>query len=351
MTIESVGNTVDLRETIQLFGTTNTRITDCKGNIALSGSHSNFIVHNELSEVGSTANYDSAVIKLTTSNNNSIAQNSILASNCVGISLIGSSYNNIEANYVVTSGSGQAGIRLETLQESPAEYNYIHGNSITSRDNGLYFRMGASNNSVFSNNITSCKNGIMLSSSFNNSFIGNNISDSTQYAVYLYISDDNSFYQNNFMNNAKQAYESHELYYWAIGNNTYYSEHNTWDNGKEGNYWSDYTGSDTDGDGIGETPYVVYENFTDLYPLTAPFKINNVIVNFMEWVPMNLPDVSSSRTPLPTINTGEESTQTEPFPTVLIAVVSVVAVALVVAGLLVYHKKHKKRETNTPEIK
>jgi hypothetical protein len=43
---------------------------------------------------------------------------------------------------------------------------------------------------------------------------------------------------------------------------------------------------------------------------------------------------------LPTINTGAEPPKTEPFPTILIAVVSIVAVALVAAGLLVYHKKH-----------
>ena len=39
--VQNVDSTVDLRETIQLFGTTNSRITNCKGNIALSDSHSN----------------------------------------------------------------------------------------------------------------------------------------------------------------------------------------------------------------------------------------------------------------------------------------------------------------------
>ena len=346
MTIENVDNTVDLRETIQLFGTSNTRITNCKGNIALSNSHSNTVVHNELSEVGSTANYDSAVVELTASNNNSIAQNSILATNCYGISLIGSSYSNIETNYIITSGSGQAGIRIETLPESPAEYNYIHENSITSKENGLYFRMGARNNFVFKNDINGCKNAVMLSSAYKNSFIGNNISGSTQYAVYLYISDDNSFCQNNFMYNAKQAFESHELYYWAIGNDTYYSENNTWDNGKEGNYWSDYAGSDTDGDGIGETPYVVYENFTDRYPLTTPFDIDSVIVNLAKWVPTNLPDVSPSPTQHPTINTGPEPPQpNEPFPTLPATAVSVVLIVVVAVGLLAYYRRRRHAKT------
>lgn len=54
-----------------------------------------------------------------------------------------------------------------------------------------------------------------------------------------------------------------------FNNDGYLNRTNWWDDGSEGNYWSDYTGVDADGDGIGDTPYVIDEDSQDNYPLMS----------------------------------------------------------------------------------
>jgi hypothetical protein len=38
----------------------------------------------------------------------------------------------------------------------------------------------------------------------------------------------------------------------------------------EGNYWSDYNGTDSNGDGIVDTPYIIDDKNVDHYPLMKP---------------------------------------------------------------------------------
>lgn len=52
------------------------------------------------------------------------------------------------------------------------------------------------------------------------------------------------------------------IYWWGV---------NTWDNGAVGNYWDDYLGNDLDGNGIGDTPYVLDTFNKDNFPLKEPW--------------------------------------------------------------------------------
>jgi parallel beta-helix repeat protein len=120
---------------------------------------------------------------------------------------------------------------------------------------GIHLSRDSHENMVKNNNISSNMYGIYGYSCFNNILIENNIINNI-YSINFYGSAINNIvYNNNFINNTKVGRAPHSLY------------SNAWDNGSQGNYWSNYTGTDNNGDGIGDTPYLVYENNQDNHPL------------------------------------------------------------------------------------
>ena len=140
----------------------------------------------------------------------------------------------------------------------------VQGNTITNCDNGIRVQSSSSNNVLIGNDIHGCQTGVALYIATNNIVSNNTISGSTNNGVWVFISSGNRFYGNSFNNNRNQA--------WAD------TQANTWDNGypSGGNYWSDYNGTDANGDGIGDTPYIISANNTDRYPLvkTVPVQSN-----------------------------------------------------------------------------
>ncbi len=109
------------------------------------------------------------------------------------------------------------------------------------------------------------------------------------------------------------------------------------------NYWSNYTtaypnATEVDASRIWNTPYVdevtwATNRSIDYHPLVNPitdFEIPNFGILAMPTL-----------TPYPTINTGPEPPQTEPFPTTLVIVLTL-AVGVLAISLVVYRKRNKR---------
>jgi parallel beta-helix repeat protein len=231
-------------------------ITENHGDgVYLYSSNYNSISGNNITDNGN------GIVLGSYSNYNSISENKI-ANNGFGINLWDSSNNSISGNNI--AANRYAGIRLSYS----SNHNSISGNNITNHSEGITL-LSSSNNSLNENSITNNEFCIRMESySSNNSIIGNNITNS-DWGVYLHYSYNNIFYHNNFIGNRN---------YTLAGAST-----SVWDNGAEGNYWSDYkekytNATEIEDSGIWDTPYIIDGKNKDNYPLV------NVIPEFPSWI-------------------------------------------------------------------
>ena len=155
---------------------------------------------------------------------------------------------NIEVKNVDLTKNGQGIILVNSAN------NLVENSNITGHGYYGIYLIDSSYNTVKNNTIASNDvEGIAVVSSTGNSVKNNTIKDNNT-GIYLLESNNNHIYQNNFINNTRQAVNKDST--------------NVWDYGypSGGNYWSDYQGEDTDGDGIGDTPYIIDDENQDNYP-------------------------------------------------------------------------------------
>jgi parallel beta-helix repeat protein len=110
---------------------------------------------------------------------------------------------------------------------------------------------------IVNNKMMNNGNGIALTNSNNNTLGGNIIASNSLYGLYLSQSDYNVFFRNSLQSNNRNVY---------VRNSTDY-----WDDGFEGNFWSNYAGVDANSDGVGDIPFVLDANNVDHHPLVGLF--------------------------------------------------------------------------------
>jgi parallel beta-helix repeat protein len=239
--------------------------------ISLTESHFNKIYENNASN-------NENGIWLYNSNNNTISRNIVrnnyreigsLYTEGSGIFLMESSGNTIEKNYVANNqfGINLRGTRYNIVHENTVHNNHYIGillkysenciilkNEVTYNANktwwiftswGGIFLFASSINVIEENNVSNnYYNGLTLRSSYNNTIIKNLLKNNTEKGIeipYDPMPGYNAIYYNAFLENGLNAEDN--------------SSNNYWDNGINGNYWDDYTGLDTDDNGIGDVPY------------------------------------------------------------------------------------------------
>jgi parallel beta-helix repeat protein len=270
-------------------------------------------------DTSNEAVYNSNGIRLVNTVDSVIADNTLTVG--TGITCLWSQNTSITRNTLAT------GIQLYSSNVS------VTDNTLTTK--GIRIN---SDTIVAQNRITSCDKGISIEGSHNQIF-ENHIAN-CDIGISLFSANKNLIFHNNFIENSQQVYVEHYSNSgWDLIVHTYYpSSDNAWDAGYPagGNYWSDYNGSDANGDGIGDTLYLVFENDTDHYPLIAPFDIVNIIQ------PSPSPSPSSAPSPEPTPTTTAEPTpKPESFPTSAFVIASGASLPVVGAVLLLYFKKRK----------
>ncbi len=258
--------------------------------------------------------YGYSGISLIRTANSTISTNTL---NGTGIYISYSSQDILVANNKLTyAGVHSWGDRISIVE-----------NSISSnKDSGISLGGRPANGIVARNLLAECERGIDLQQSSGNKIIENRLVN-CNVGIRLFSSSRNVFTKNSFINNIQQASESHYSLQWPL--DTYYQ---SFDNNWDGNFWSDYNGTDANSDGIGDIHYIVYENNTDHSPLMVPFAYVDIPAT---------PSPSSLPSPSISGEVGDPELKSAPFPTVPVVAVSVGSIAIVVAGLLVYFKKRK----------
>jgi parallel beta-helix repeat protein len=277
------------RANIYLNYSCNNSLAQNTGIIRLYGSDFNDISKNSITKI-SFVSGDWSGITLRNCSGNQIREN-IISGNSAGVWLTEASHNNsiVENNI---RDNAQGGVRIiggyqdwppsEDKKSAPS-FNLIFGNIITGNGNeGIWDSAYCTR--IIGNNLEKNRGwGIVLCNSVNCSIVGNliegfqfggegGVNTSNCVIVGNNITVNSLYNQYNvWFQSAHPGTLHHNSFFGAI--NIDGGVNHVWDNRSEGNYWSNYNGTDNDEDGIGDTPYIINENNQDNNPLMEPVNL------------------------------------------------------------------------------
>ena len=215
-----------------------------------------YLLKNSISELVIYIRADGSVDPSTSSVLTSDSIHYVLTSDTSHSIVVERSSITIDGKGLTLQGPGDGyGVDLVGVEGATIKNMNINGFHV-----GVLLHESSSNNVINGNSIENNDYGIWLEGSSNNNLVtGNDIMGNKYDGTVLIDSPNNTFYHNNFANTPQV--------------DDHLGSISIWDDGypSGGNYWSDYTGVDGNGDGIGDSPYIIDGNNQDNYPLIHSF--------------------------------------------------------------------------------